>query len=126
LNDRDIFHRECEHHYKGRLLNKTVKSTESEEQFLKLIAAESGGSATTKMKNMSKDIALSKDFVNNYYEKVKATPDAIKIESVQCLTASSWSVEAAELFPLEMPLSLKKLYESFDEWYKTKHHRKVL
>jgi len=78
------------------------------------------------MKNMSKDIALSKDFVNGYYEKVKDTPDAIKIESVQCLTASSWSVEAAEIFPLEKPLSLKKCYESFTEWYKTKHHRKEL
>jgi hypothetical protein len=117
LHDRDWFIKESEHHYKQRLLSKTVKSNESEEQFLKKIEAESGLNATVNMKKMTKDITLSSDFAPDYYKKTKVTEDAVNLESVQCLTASAWSMEGSEFFPLEKPLQLKKLYESFENHY---------
>lgn len=126
LNDRDIFTDACAHFYHLRLLNKTMQNQELEEQLIKKIEGESGFSACTKMKAMTKDITISKDMVSKYYAKNKKDSESIELESVQCLSQGSWPIKQSEAVKIDYPLSMKKVYDSFIHYYEANYHRKKL
>jgi hypothetical protein len=86
LHDRDILIKELENYLHYRLLNKTIASKEAEEQLIGKIMGEQGFTSVQKMKNMFKDIDLSKDMQPEFTSNKNNLVEGLELSSIQVLT----------------------------------------
>lgn len=126
LSERDTFVKNCEHYLHLRLLNKTMLNKETEEQLIRKIQQEVGFNSGAKMVSMFKDMDLSKDIVVDYNKTPDSKKSEIELSSVQVLSQGTWPIDMADALKLNYPTRLKKLYESFEDYYKRSKRNRTL
>lgn len=126
LHEKDAFQRYYQQHLTKRLLYSRASSSDAERTFLGKMKDDCGHMYTQKMQMMFSDIKLAEDAGNLFKERVTSrNTDMHGIDlNVYVLTTMSWPISPS--VNVELPPSVTKCMERYQEFYFEKHEGRRL
>lgn len=120
LRDKDLFENFYKNHLQKRLLGNRSLSNDAERNMITKLKTECGFQFTSKLEGMFNDLAISRDFMEQYRRdsRVMAPAGSMELDAT-VLTTGFWPSQA--IAPCSLPAEIAPVCERFTSYYLDKH-----